>query len=327
MANEGMKISQLPAASEVLDSDVVAGVGGGVTRKFTFATIASYIRTKLSAFFDAKQDKITANGVLQGDGNGGVTARSVDATPTASSTNLVTSGGVKSAIDAVGGFAQVTAITSNSDLNNFTTPGVYYCTNSTVAATLSNTPISNAGFELTVAPSDSSGVIQLIYNSVSTVSKLYIRRKNGSTWYPWLSPARITSVTETSLNGVIAGDGSTVSAKVVDTVPNSTHTSNLISSAGVADALPFWNLAVGILPSCDLNDLKTPTIGFLTTDYSYTNSPITWGMFVCLKAVKTGETGDSYGMQYLFGTQGRAYFRYLSGSTVGSWFQFTTTQI
>lgn len=99
MPNEGMKISQLPAATEVLDSDVLAGVGGGVTRKFTFATIASYIRTKLSSFFDAKQDKITANGVLQGDGNGGVTARNVDATPTASSTALITSGGVKSALD------------------------------------------------------------------------------------------------------------------------------------------------------------------------------------------------------------------------------------
>ncbi len=99
MPNEGMKISQLPAATEVLDSDVLAGVGGGVTRKFTFATISSYIQTKLTALFAAKQDKITANGVLQGDGNGGVTARNVDATPTASSTNLVTSGGVKNAID------------------------------------------------------------------------------------------------------------------------------------------------------------------------------------------------------------------------------------
>ena len=49
-----------------------------------------------------KQTKITASGVLQGDGNGGVTAKTVDTVPTANSTNLVTSGGVKSAIDAVG---------------------------------------------------------------------------------------------------------------------------------------------------------------------------------------------------------------------------------
>jgi len=222
MANEGMKISQLPAATEVLDSDVLAGVGGGVTRKFTLATIFNYIKSKLSPstlnaapadsvavteetstatqahavgsllFYDGTlyrvtsaisiggtitpgtnvtatdisdqlivtagtrtaltgalygngstveakasvptvtitktaydnlsaadkakdilyniiddessenyQPIITANGVLQGNGGGGVTAKAVDNTPTANSTNLVTSGGVKSAIDAL----------------------------------------------------------------------------------------------------------------------------------------------------------------------------------------------------------------------------------
>lgn len=45
-----------------------------------------------------KQDIITANGVLQGDGQGNITAKAVDSTPTASSTNLVTSGGVATAI-------------------------------------------------------------------------------------------------------------------------------------------------------------------------------------------------------------------------------------
>ena len=49
----------------------------------------------------AAQRKITASGVLQGDGNGGVTAKAVDTTPTANSTALITSGGVKSAIDNV----------------------------------------------------------------------------------------------------------------------------------------------------------------------------------------------------------------------------------
>ena len=48
----------------------------------------------------SKQNKITASGVLQGDGNGGVTAKTVDSTPTANSTNLVTSGGVASALSS-----------------------------------------------------------------------------------------------------------------------------------------------------------------------------------------------------------------------------------
>ena len=189
MPNDGMKISQLPAATEVLDSDVVAGVGGGVTRKFTFATIANWLRTKLQ-------------------------------------------------LDSIGGFGQATEIAANSDLNDFTTPGVYYCPNSTVAATLSNSPIATSGFDMTVAPSDSSGIIQMIYCSVSTVSKLYIRRKNGTTWYPWFSPARITSVTETSLNGVLAGNGSVIAVKPVDPVPT-VGSQNLVLSGGVQSAISF----------------------------------------------------------------------------------------
>lgn len=190
MPNEGMKISQLPAATEVLDSDVVAGVGGGVTRKFTFATIANWLRTKLQ-------------------------------------------------LDSIGGFGQATEIAANSDLNDFTTPGVYYCPNSTVAATLRNSPIATSGFEMTVSASSASGnAIQMIYNSVSTLSRLYIRRYYGSAWYPWLSPARITSATETGLNGVLAGDGSVIAVKPVDPTPTA-GSPNLVTSGGVKSAISF----------------------------------------------------------------------------------------
>ena len=44
------------------------------------------------------QDVITANGILQGDGSGNISAVSIDNTPTSSSSNLVTSGGVYSKI-------------------------------------------------------------------------------------------------------------------------------------------------------------------------------------------------------------------------------------
>lgn len=65
-----------------------------ITDNFTTSPVtASMLATK--------QDKITASGVLQGDGNGGVSAKTVDSSPTANSTNLVTSGGVKSAITKV----------------------------------------------------------------------------------------------------------------------------------------------------------------------------------------------------------------------------------
>ena len=53
---------------------------------------------------DGKQAKITVSGVLQGDGNGGVTAKAVDTAPTSGSSNLITSGAVYTAIlGAIGG--------------------------------------------------------------------------------------------------------------------------------------------------------------------------------------------------------------------------------
>ena len=53
-----------------------------------------YFWQKLKVLLGGKQDKITASGVLQGDGSGGVTAKTVDSAPTDGSSNLVDSNGV-----------------------------------------------------------------------------------------------------------------------------------------------------------------------------------------------------------------------------------------
>ena len=60
-----------------------------------------YLAYKLA---NDRQAKITASGVLQGDGNGGVTAKTVDTAPASGSSNLITSGAVYNAIlGAIGG--------------------------------------------------------------------------------------------------------------------------------------------------------------------------------------------------------------------------------
>lgn len=50
-------------------------------------------------------------------------------------------------------------------------------------------------------------------------------------------PNSISSSTGTTLTGVLAGNGSTVGTKTVDSTPDSSHTANLITSAAVADAI------------------------------------------------------------------------------------------
>ena len=70
-----------------------------------------------------------------------------------------------------------TEIESNTDLDDITTAGNYYCKNSTIAATLTNCPVSDA-FAMIVLNYDTS-VIQLIF---ADNGKMYQRFALGS-WY------------------------------------------------------------------------------------------------------------------------------------------------
>ena len=104
---EGVKISQLPQANTLDESDVLAGVQTGTTKKFALSTLVAWIKAHLNltaadvgavptsavgaaggvAGLDSsgkvpaaeldlsgKQNTITASGILKGDGLGGVSA-------------------------------------------------------------------------------------------------------------------------------------------------------------------------------------------------------------------------------------------------------------
>jgi len=104
---EGVKISQLPQANTLDESDVLAGVQTGTTKKFALSTLVAWIKAHLNltaadvgavptsavgatggvAGLDASgkvpaaeldlsgvQAEITASGILKGDGAGGVSA-------------------------------------------------------------------------------------------------------------------------------------------------------------------------------------------------------------------------------------------------------------
>ena len=50
-------------------------------------------------------------------------------------------------------------------------------------------------------------------------------------------PNSVSGTTATTLTGVLSGNGSVVGTTTVDSSPDATHTNNLISSAGVANAI------------------------------------------------------------------------------------------
>ena len=76
-------------------------------------------------------------------------------------------------------------IPSNSDLNNYTTPGTYRCPTGTVSQTLSNNPAGNVGFKLIVeCTSSSERYRQTIYANRISGDLTYVRHYNGS-WGNW----------------------------------------------------------------------------------------------------------------------------------------------
>lgn len=97
----------------------------------------------------------------------------------------------KASMDNVYGYGN--AITSNSNLNDYTHPGSYYCQNATVAGSLTNTPISNAGFRLVVESLTNTDVrfIQTIYANGND-GAFYQRKQTSqgmSSWYKFTGTA------------------------------------------------------------------------------------------------------------------------------------------
>lgn len=82
-----------------------------------------------------------------------------------------------------------TEIPSNSNLNNYTTPGTYYAGNATVAASLSNCPISNIGFKLLVTKTGydnfNNGMQIILAEDAYGYPTISVRAFYGSNWTSW----------------------------------------------------------------------------------------------------------------------------------------------
>ena len=76
-------------------------------------------------------------------------------------------------------------ITENADLNDYTTPGIYQCPTTTIAGTLTNSPVSATNtFRMEVKTLNTSAVLmQTVYPLGGT--EFYIRKYRSSGWQPW----------------------------------------------------------------------------------------------------------------------------------------------
>lgn|GEM_PF-5446844 len=80
-------------------------------------------------------------------------------------------------------------ITSNSDLNNYKTPGRFGCNTGSVAATILNAPYSTSGYRLEVVETTGNNLLQKLYpNNLGLASGAYYMRTyaaSNETWTSW----------------------------------------------------------------------------------------------------------------------------------------------
>lgn len=133
-----------------------------------------------------------------------------------------------------------TEIPDNSDLNNYTTPGTYYCANGTNAATLSNIPSDvSVGFKLVVYYKGSyANINQELYPNGS--EDFYIRYKQVGTWYNW---KRVLDTTDLPLSIANGGTG-TISAH---------------SASNTLYTMYIHSPLTEITANSDLDNYKTPS--------------------------------------------------------------------
>lgn len=70
----GKKISQLPSGTAISGPELFPAVQSGTTKKFTLSTLMSWLVGVITPTSIGAQPKITASGILKGDGAGGVGA-------------------------------------------------------------------------------------------------------------------------------------------------------------------------------------------------------------------------------------------------------------
>lgn len=120
------------------------------------------------------------------------------------------------------GRAHYTVIPNGTDLNNIIGIGNYQVQDAATASSLLNTPVTNAGYKLTVIELAANRLMQIAYvNNISGISsKIYTRNYNGTTWKDWtnLTTKEYVDDAVTSLSDEISDFKSSFSDATISTV-------------------------------------------------------------------------------------------------------------
>lgn len=173
---------------------------------------------------------------------------------------------VKAALDGLDGdkldLKAGTAITSGTDVNTLQTPGTYFCSSASIAASLSNIPsqATAVGFRLDVARNGyntDNYLTQTLVGVIYGLSTEYVRGMSvQGTWGEWQKAptrAEVDALTPTEITGITSAYG-TVDAKcykmgkVVVLAARLTVTSDISANQDVITGIPVMATVTNYTP-------------------------------------------------------------------------------
>ena len=193
-----------------------------------------------------------------------------------------------------------TTIASNDDLNTYTTAGIYKCASATIAASLSNCPVSNVGFNLDVVQLyNTAFAYQRITASTGTGATaaveayerfINVRDSMYGTWKKLPTRAEVDALTPTEITGITSTYG-TVDAKcykmgkVVILAIRLTVTSDIPTNQDVITGIPVMATVTNYTPVTARDDTSKT---LLTLDIKRNASSGNNGAFYTRSAIASG---------------------------------------
>lgn len=192
-----IKISELADVSELTSDSVSPTSQSGTTKKFSMAQLANYILNIFNGLSFAGATQTVKSAIDAIHNKIGTTSMGTEATTV---TGAIAEHG--NAIDGVSAdvltlltrpnpFAIIsTEIQANTDVNTLDTPGNYYCSGGTVAATLTNAPITNSSFQMLVFGYAGQQRFEVAWQNAVRTRVFYRSRTDTGEWGDWYSITR-----------------------------------------------------------------------------------------------------------------------------------------
>jgi len=216
--------------------------------------------TEITPVWVANASASSGTAPVKVDAYGALTAVPMDSTPTVSSTNLMTSGAIKTALDAKDFLYVNYRVAKDAD----TLPVQNHFSVDELNSTSTNTPISGIFFHVyTVKGHDDGSVTQIAVGVNDNAQSVYIRRKQSGTWTSWISlrDAKYSEKIGTSSSHPAIGSNSVPvhvdsSGSIVACTDDFVHDGDVAQTYSSSSSAPISGAGVSAALATSLTDVE-----------------------------------------------------------------------